>query len=338
MGGTPTLPSHAQMQNVFLSPGTLFVSDAGYPKASRISPWNWSQWCSSASFRIPRRGCSRWILAPGPFRPMPRGVLAGMEEKCEGVLGSEEHWVFRMKPGFEAERPAIGTVLFVILTHICPTTAMYDAADACAGGRIMDLWKVAARERMAEPPLRICCDAQEIDARGKNVFPAFIDIHRHMDAKPLLGSAMETELCQGIASAVAGNCGFSLALGGGAFGAEKRANDLPILGAYPPEWGFPFRNIWTGWKPTQQAYLRGVCICRNLLYPARGICRAAASTAGHGQTAGHPCPRRGQHAGGEHCRGAGNCARRTVSAGDQPFQILRHTQLEPGNSLRDRSD
>lgn len=85
-----------------------------------------------------------------------------------------------------------------------------------------------------------CADAQKIDAHGKNVCPAFIDIHRHMDAKPLLGSTMENELRQGIASAVAGNCGFSLAPGGGAFGAEKRANDLPILGAYPPEWGFSF--------------------------------------------------------------------------------------------------
>lgn len=79
-----------------------------------------------------------------------------------------------------------------------------------------------------------------IDACGKIVCPAFIDIHRHLDVKPLLGSAMEVELRQGIATAVAGNCGFSLAPIEGPFAAEKRANDIPILGSYPQEYQFSF--------------------------------------------------------------------------------------------------
>ena len=33
MGGTPTFPCHARRPGVFLSPGTLFVSDAGYAAA-----------------------------------------------------------------------------------------------------------------------------------------------------------------------------------------------------------------------------------------------------------------------------------------------------------------
>lgn len=79
-------------------------------------------------------------------------------------------------------------------------------------------------------------NAEVIDASGKIVCPAFVDIHRHLDAKPLLGSSMEIELRQGIATSVAGNCGFSLAPGFGQYAAEKQANDLPILGAYPGSW------------------------------------------------------------------------------------------------------
>lgn len=150
MGGTPTFPCHAQMKNVFLSPGTLFVSDAGYHKS-------FPDIAVEPAAAVLTRVISH--PAPGLFTldtgtkavsadATPRGVLAGMEEKCEDVLSSEEHWVFRMKPGFEVERPAIGTVLFVIPTHICPTTAMYDAAYVCAGGKIVDIWKVAARERV----------------------------------------------------------------------------------------------------------------------------------------------------------------------------------------------
>lgn len=91
-------------------------------------------------------------------------------------------------------------------------------------------------------PLGAVADAEIIDAAGKIVCPAFIDIHRHLDAKPLLGSSMEIELRQGIATAVAGNCGFSLAPGGGPFAREKRSNDLPILGTYPENYQFTFEE------------------------------------------------------------------------------------------------
>lgn len=96
-------------------------------------------------------------------------------------------------------------------------------------------------DRIAEiDPAGDIAGTEVIDATGKIVCPAFIDIHRHMDAKPLLRSDMQVELRQGIATAVAGNCGFSLAPGGGAFAAQKRANDLPILGDYPENFQFSF--------------------------------------------------------------------------------------------------
>lgn len=96
-------------------------------------------------------------------------------------------------------------------------------------------------DRIAAVGQNIVAEAAEvIDAVGQIVCPAFVDMHRHLDAKPLLGSDMEVELRQGIATAVAGNCGFSLAPGFGPFAKEKRENDLPILGAYPDKWQYAF--------------------------------------------------------------------------------------------------
>ena len=65
-------------------------------------------------------------------------------------------------------------------------------------------------------------DAETIDISGKTIAPAFVDMHRHIDAKPLMDSSMEVELRQGIATTVAGNCGFSLAPLGGEFASAKR--------------------------------------------------------------------------------------------------------------------
>ncbi len=82
--------------------------------------------------------------------------------------------------------------------------------------------------------------AEVIDAGGKIVCPAFVDIHRHLDAKIISGKSMEIELRQGIATTVVGNCGFSLAPFGGEDAAAKRENDSPILGAYPENWKYSF--------------------------------------------------------------------------------------------------
>ena len=113
-------------------------------------------------------------------------------------------------------------------------------------------------------------EAEIIDAEGQIVCPAFVDIHRHLDAKPLLGSDMEVELRQGIATAVAGNCGFSLAPGFGPYAREKRENDLPILGRYPETWQYNFAEYLNALESSRPAInvaamigLGAVRICLN---------------------------------------------------------------------------
>lgn len=155
MGGTPTFPCHAVMEDVFLSPGTLFVSDAGYH--SHFPDINVTPAAAVLTRVISHPADGLFTLDTGTKAvsadASPRGVLAGMEEMCDPVLSSEEHWVFAMKPDYLDLRPAIGTVLYVIPTHICPTTAMYDAAYVVSNGKLADIWQVSARERIGKATL-----------------------------------------------------------------------------------------------------------------------------------------------------------------------------------------
>ena len=72
-------------------------------------------------------------------------MIAGFDQ-AHALFQSEEHWVFEMNPGNE-ERPAIGTVFYVIPTHICPTSALYPSALVAENGRITGEWPVTARNR-----------------------------------------------------------------------------------------------------------------------------------------------------------------------------------------------
>src|SRR5699024_11933906 len=80
-----------------------------------------------------------------------RGVVVGLEN-AEALFQSEEHWTYRMLPGHEAERPAIGAVFYVLPTHICPTTSLYSAALVAENGRITGRWTVDARRCRVFPP------------------------------------------------------------------------------------------------------------------------------------------------------------------------------------------
>lgn len=52
-----------------------------------------------------------------------------------------------MKKGFEKDAPAVGSVLFIIPWHICPSVALYDHAVIVQDGKIIGTWAIAARDR-----------------------------------------------------------------------------------------------------------------------------------------------------------------------------------------------
>lgn len=155
MGGTPTFPCHVQHPDVFLSPGTLFVSDAGYAAAFPDIPVVPAAAVLTRVISHPSDGLFTLDTGYKAVSADPvgaRGQLVGYEALCDDVLSSEEHWVFRMRPGHEHKRPPIGSVLYVIPTHICPTTCLYDAVYVVSNNRLSNLWAVAARSRVHPQP------------------------------------------------------------------------------------------------------------------------------------------------------------------------------------------
>jgi len=147
MGGTPSFPCRTGQEHFYLSPGTLFISDwatcskfpdiAFTPGAALFTRVVSHQ--SENTFTLDL-GCKGIAADPAG----DRGVIAGLEE-AKPVFQSEEHWVFSLPPG--RELPPIGSVQYVIPTHVCPTSALYPELLLAQGGKIIDQWQVSARNR-----------------------------------------------------------------------------------------------------------------------------------------------------------------------------------------------
>lgn len=147
-GGSPTMPCHAD-EGVFLSPGTVFFWDAGYAESYPEMPYTPAAAVMTRVVSHPAAGMFTLDLGCKAIACDPagsRGVVAGLQG-ASVVMQNEEHWVFRMDEGRESERPAIGSVFYVIPTHVCPTTALYANAVVIENGEIAGVWPVTARDR-----------------------------------------------------------------------------------------------------------------------------------------------------------------------------------------------
>jgi len=147
LGGSPTFPVHALREDIlpdaFLSPGMVFLMDAGYAEAYPDLPFTPAA-CLLTRV-ISRPASNRFTLdlgVKGIASEMSgaRGRIAGMPE-ARPVLHSEEHWVFELPP--DCPPPAVGQSLLVIPTHICPTCALYDAAHVVSEDRrVGECWDI----------------------------------------------------------------------------------------------------------------------------------------------------------------------------------------------------
>lgn len=148
-GGTPSFPCHQKNTDFYLSPGTCVVQDAGYQRSYRDMVF------------VPGAAVlTRVISHPGPNRfttdmgtkavasdpSGERAYIAGMEY-AKTVLQNEEHWVLEVPDEMQNQIPPIGTVLYAVPVHICPTTALYPEVLVVSEGKIYDWWKVTARNR-----------------------------------------------------------------------------------------------------------------------------------------------------------------------------------------------
>lgn len=147
VGGTPSFPCHAKASSYFLSPGTSFVMDARYGKdAPDLELWE----AGAIMTRVVSHPAANTFTLDLGSKGIScdqavRGELVGVNAKA--LFQSEEHWLWQMEEGHEAERPEIGDILYVIPSHICPTTVLYPSILVAENGELVDEWETVARVR-----------------------------------------------------------------------------------------------------------------------------------------------------------------------------------------------
>lgn len=146
-GGTPSFPCHAVQTDWYLSPGTAFITDAGYYQNLPDLPFVPGAALMTRVISHPSPGIFTTDLGYKGIASDPvgqRGYIVGLENAVP-IIHSEEHWAFRVED--ESQIPPVGSCLYVIPTHICPTSALYPEILVAKEGTIKEIWPVTARNR-----------------------------------------------------------------------------------------------------------------------------------------------------------------------------------------------
>jgi 3-hydroxy-D-aspartate aldolase len=146
-GGTPTFPIHAKRSGVQCSPGTSVFWDLGYetllPDLDFLpAVLVLTRVISKPSARILCLDLGhKAIASEGPH---PRVELLGLPD-AHATGHSEEHLTVETE---HAGDYRVGSTLYGIPWHICPTVALHQEAVVIRNGRAEEKWQVIARARM----------------------------------------------------------------------------------------------------------------------------------------------------------------------------------------------
>ena len=144
--GTPTFPLLALHGDVEVGAGTTVLWDFGQAEA-----------CPDLDFLNAAVLLTRVISQPSPKRlcldlghkavasemPHPRVRLFGLED-ATFVMHSEEHLVIETP---RAGEYPVGTGIYGIPRHVCPTVALHSEVFVVRDGRVAETWPVTARAR-----------------------------------------------------------------------------------------------------------------------------------------------------------------------------------------------
>ncbi len=144
-GGSPSFGLHAENKDLHLSPGTTLLWDARYGKNFPDLPFKPAAALLSRVVSKPSEGlvCSdlghKSVASEMDF---PRVDFLNLDG-CEQISQSEEHLVLRCENTTE---PSVGSALFALPMHICPTVAKYDKAHIVEGNEVVGSWSISARD------------------------------------------------------------------------------------------------------------------------------------------------------------------------------------------------
>jgi D-serine deaminase-like pyridoxal phosphate-dependent protein len=149
-GGTPTFPVHAPRTahdaTLECSPGTCVLWDSNY--STQVPDLDFLHAAVLVTRVISRPGTNRLCLDLGhksvaSEMPHPRAIFPALPD-ARAVTHSEEHLV--IETARAAEFP-VGTALYALPWHICPTVALHDRVHVIRAGRVTEEWPVTARAR-----------------------------------------------------------------------------------------------------------------------------------------------------------------------------------------------
>jgi D-serine deaminase-like pyridoxal phosphate-dependent protein len=146
-GGTPTYPFHARRDSeVDCSPGTCVLWDYGY--SSRLADLDFLHAALVLTRVVSKPAGDRLCLDLGhkaiaSENPHPRVHLPEIPD-AKFVTHSEEHLVVETQ---HAARFELGSVLYGIPWHVCPTVALHSEAVVVTGRHGEQQWNIAARAR-----------------------------------------------------------------------------------------------------------------------------------------------------------------------------------------------
>ena len=145
-GGTPTSFILMQQDGVEVSPGTTVLWDVGQPTVSPdLDYLNAAVLLARViSKPTPGRLClDLGYKAVASEMPPPRVELLDLSG-ATFPLQNEEHLVVETP---QAASFQVGTVVYCLPRHVCPTVALHEEAVVVREGRAEDCWQVLARRR-----------------------------------------------------------------------------------------------------------------------------------------------------------------------------------------------
>jgi len=145
-GGSPTFPIHARRKDVELSPGTLLLWDYGY--GTSFTDMDFIQ-AAILFTRVVSKPAKHLICldlghkAVASEMPQPRIMIRGLS-KYSVISHNEEHMVISTE---DADIMKIGSPIYAIPFHICPTVDRFDVVSVVRNGKVTEQWNVVARKR-----------------------------------------------------------------------------------------------------------------------------------------------------------------------------------------------
>lgn len=145
-GGTPTFPIHARRAGVECSPGTCVLWDASYQ--TKVPDLEFVHAAVLLTRVVSRPTADRICLDLGHKAvasevPHPRVVFPALPD-AKAVGHNEEHLV--LETARAGEIP-VGTALYALPWHVCPTVALHSTVQVVRGRRVVEEWPVTARAR-----------------------------------------------------------------------------------------------------------------------------------------------------------------------------------------------